>query len=161
MQLVNLPKLRIYEQALQKPRSQQDNLKNIHQNYHPQVYNATPRRLELLYENNSARPGVSPYKVLIRELPEISKTTQTIDTALGYPSKLHSKALLLKISHSCQKNLSCCLRFILSENIMQTAVGEKRISLVVPSAGPSMVQYTHPRQNTTTRITLVWLLWNK
>lgn len=63
------------------------------------VDSVSPRTHRLLNENCNTRHEIPPYKLLVREVPEVSKTAQSVDTNLGLPPQLQSKSLLLKILH--------------------------------------------------------------
>lgn len=61
--------------------------------------NATPGLYGLLNENHSAIQSIPLYELLLREIPEGSKTRQAIAIALSYPPEVHGKILLLKTPH--------------------------------------------------------------
>ena len=51
----------------------------------------------LLTENLSVRYGVPPYELLVREVPEVTKTTLGTAITLGFPPK-RDDTLLLKMT---------------------------------------------------------------
>lgn len=47
---------------------------------------APPRRHRLLNESLSARYGISPYELLVREAPEAFQTAWAVVIVLGFPT---------------------------------------------------------------------------
>lgn len=121
----------------------------------------SPRTHRLLNENCNTRHEIPPYKLLVREIPEVSKTAQSVGTNLGLPPQLHSKSLLLKILHiltAGQRKINSkptgnlppywpALLMLEGDNGPSR---EEKTSMVFSSPGPSMAQCWHARQNTGT-----------
>lgn len=125
------------------------------------VDSVSPRTHGLLNENCNTRHEIPPYKLLVREVPEVSKTAQSVGTNLGLPPQLHSKTLLLKILHILTAgyikinskptgNLPPYWPALLVLERDKGPSREEKASMVFSSLGPSVVQHWCTRQSTGT-----------
>lgn len=91
--------------------------------------NITPGLYGLLNENHSAIQRIPLYELLFREVPEGSKTRQAIVVALGYPSEVHGKILLVKTPH-----LSTIERREISHKPINTLSNARKLSKYLEDA---------------------------
>ena len=87
--------------------------------------------------------------VICQEAPEVSNTTQAIDIAVGHPQELQGKTRLLETYHrfwiqrhpSLTEQETCSLLGFHHTGRCWAAGWEKMTSMVLPSAGPCVLQY--------------------